>query len=225
PHSSGTPKKFGDEAVYTGEDDRVVRAATTTSSLEAEQESGNIHNTRPTTTLNEPSPQGLGSGSEPRRQDTTLGGADAQTWFDTASKKSHDPPLLEGNTSGSGEDSMEHQVDLMDFVPPTPYDSPLSGGHTLRSNKGRPNINELINLCIQLSNRVLALENSKTAQDLVIQQLKKRVKRLEKALRARTLGMKLFKIGTSRRKGLDKENISKQGRKSDKTKPMFNDSW
>ncbi|GKA35227.1 hypothetical protein Tco_0721718 [Tanacetum coccineum] len=121
--------------------------------------------------------------------------SDAQTWFETASKKSHDPPLSEGNTSGSGEDCMEHQVDLMDFVPPIPHDSPLSGGHTPRSN-----------------------------EDLVIQQLKKRVKRLEKALRARTLGMKLFKIGTPKRKGLDKENVSKQGRKSDKTKPMFNDS-
>ncbi|GJR41562.1 hypothetical protein Tco_1309665 [Tanacetum coccineum] len=100
----------------------------------------------------------------------------------------------------------------------------LMGGHTPGSDEGRPNFNELINLCTQLSNRVLALENSKTAQDLVIQKLKKRVKRLEKALRARTPGMKLFKIGTSRRKGLDKENVSKQGRKSDKTKPMFNDS-
>ncbi|GKC83816.1 hypothetical protein Tco_1139533 [Tanacetum coccineum] len=167
--SSGPPKKVGVEAVYTKEDDRVVRAATTTSSFEAEQES-------------------------------------------------------EGNTSRSGEDSMEHLVDLTDFVPPTPHDSPLSGGHTPRSDEGRPNFNELINLCTQLSNRVLALENSKTAQDLVIQKLKKRVKRLEKALRARTPGMKLFKIGTSRRKGLDKENVSKQGRKSDKTKPMFNDS-
>ncbi|GKB48453.1 hypothetical protein Tco_0899206, partial [Tanacetum coccineum] len=69
--------------------------------------------------------------------------------------------------------------------------------------------------------RVLALENSKTAQDLVIQKLKKRVQILEKALRARTSGMKLFKIGTSRRKGLDKENVSKHGRKSDKTKPVI----
>ncbi|GJS80496.1 hypothetical protein Tco_0730377 [Tanacetum coccineum] len=175
PRSSGPPKKVGDEAVYTGEDDIVVRAATTASSLEAEQESGNIHKTRPTTTLNEPSPQGLGSCSRPRRQDTTLGGADAQTRFETASKKSHDPPLSKDNTFGSGED-------------------------------------------------ILALENSKTAQDLVIQKLKKRVKRLEKALRARTLGMKLFNIGTSRRKGLDNKNVSKQERKSDKTKPMFNDS-
>ncbi|GKE18608.1 hypothetical protein Tco_1426185 [Tanacetum coccineum] len=224
PQSSGPPKKVGDEAVYTGEDERVVRAATTASSLEAEQESGNIHKTQPTATLNEPSPQGLGSGSGPRRQDTILGGADAQTWFETASKKSHDPPLSKDNTSRSGEDIIEYQVDLTDFVPPTPHDSPLSGGHTPGSDEGRPNFNELINLCTQLSNRVLALENSKTAQDLVTQQLKKRVKRLEKALRARTPRMKLFKISTSKRKGLDKENVSKQGRKSDKTKPMFNDS-
>ncbi|GJR84727.1 hypothetical protein Tco_0155512 [Tanacetum coccineum] len=183
PQSSGPPKKVGDEAVYIGEDDIVVRAATTASSFKAEQES-----------------------SGPRRQDTILGGVDAQTRFETTSKKSHDPPLL-----GLPQ-------------PPTPYDLPLSGGHKPRSDEGRPNFNELINLCTQLSNRVLALENSKTAQDLVIQKLKKRVKRLEKALRARTPGMKLFKIGTSRRKGLDKENVSKQGRKSDKTKPMFNDS-
>ncbi|GJT47238.1 hypothetical protein Tco_0955953 [Tanacetum coccineum] len=202
PQSSGPPKKVSDEAVYTGEDDRVVRAATTASSLEAEQERG----------------------SGPMHQDTTLGGVDTQTRFETASKKSHDPPLSEGNTSGSGEDNMEHQVDLKDFVPPTPHDSPLPGGHTPGSDEGRPNFNELINLCTQLSNRVLALENSKTAQDLVIQKLKKRVKRLEKALRERTPGMTLFNIGTSMRKGLDKENVSKQERKSDKTKPMFNHS-
>ncbi|GKG06595.1 hypothetical protein Tco_0329564, partial [Tanacetum coccineum] len=36
--------------------------------------------------------------------------------------------------------------------------------------------------------------------------------------------MKLLKIGTSRRKGLDKENVSKHGRKSDKIKLMFKDS-
>ncbi|GJU30352.1 hypothetical protein Tco_1173941 [Tanacetum coccineum] len=98
PQFSGPLKKLGDEVVYTREDDRVVRAATTASSLEAEQES------------------------------------DAHTRFETASKKSHDPPLSEGNTSGSEEANMEHLVDLMDFVPPTPHDSPLSGGHTPRSD-------------------------------------------------------------------------------------------
>ncbi|GKB83028.1 hypothetical protein Tco_0949923, partial [Tanacetum coccineum] len=198
PQSSGPPKKVGDEAVYTGEDDKVVRATTTTTSLEAEQESG----------------------SGPRCQDTTLGDADAQTRFETASKQSRDPPLSEVNTSGSGEDSMEYQDDLTNFVPPTPHDLPLLGGHTPGSDEGRPNINELMAICTKLSNRVLALETSKTAQDLVIKKLKKKVKRLEKKQRARTSGMKLFKIGTSKRKSLDKENLSKQGRNL-KTRSMI----
>ncbi|GJU67027.1 hypothetical protein Tco_1253286, partial [Tanacetum coccineum] len=127
------------------------------------------------------------------------------------------------NTPGSDEERIEHQ-ELTDNIPPTPYDSPLSGGYTPRSDEGRPDLHELMAICTNLSNRVLALEQSKTAQDLVINKLQKKVKRLEKALRARTPGMKLFKIGTSRRKGLDKENVSKQGKKSDKTKPMFKDS-
>ncbi|GJV64726.1 hypothetical protein Tco_1475554 [Tanacetum coccineum] len=75
----------------------------------------------------------------------------------------------------------------------TPYDSPLPGS---------------------------CLGNIKNAQDLVIKKLKKKVKRLEKKQRARTPGMKLFKIGTSRRKSLDKENVSKQGRNL-KTMSMF----
>ncbi|GKC56166.1 hypothetical protein Tco_1083764 [Tanacetum coccineum] len=132
PQSNGPPKKVGDETVYTGEDDRVVRAATTAASLEAEQES-------------------------------------------------------EVNTFGSREDSLEHQDDLMNFVALTPYDSPLSGGHTPGSDVGRPNINELMTICTKLSNRVLALEHSKTAQDLVIKKLQKKVKRLEKIQRGRNL--------------------------------------
>nr|GEX50972.1 hypothetical protein [Tanacetum cinerariifolium] len=111
------------------------RAATTATSLETKRESSNIHKTRSKITLNEPSPQVTSSGSGPRCQDTTLGDADAQTRFETTSKQFHDPPLLKVNTSGSGEDSMAHHDDLMDFVPPTPYDSPLSGGHTPRSDE------------------------------------------------------------------------------------------
>nr|GEX72561.1 hypothetical protein [Tanacetum cinerariifolium] len=174
------------DAVHTREDDRVVRVATTATSLEAEQESGNINKTQSTTTLNEPSSQGTGLGSGPRCQNTTLGDTDARTRFETASKQSHNPPLSKVNTSGSEEDSMEHQDDLTDFVPPTPHDSPLSGGHTPRSDEVRHN----------------------------------KVKSLEKKQRARTLGMNLFKISISRRKSLEKENVSKQGRNL-KTMPMF----
>ncbi|GKD85413.1 hypothetical protein Tco_1356567, partial [Tanacetum coccineum] len=150
------------------------------------------------------------------RATTTAASLDAAHARDLGAKKPWRVPLLRLGLRG-------HQ-DLTDFVPPTPYDLPLLGGHTHRSNEGRSNINELMAICTNLSNMILALEQSKTAQELVINKLQKKVKRLEKALRERTLGMKLFKIGTSRRKGLDKENVSKQGRKSDKTNPMFKDS-
>nr|GEY98075.1 hypothetical protein [Tanacetum cinerariifolium] len=111
------------------------KAATSATNLKAEQESGNIHKTRSTTTLNEPSPQGTGLGSRPRFQDTTLWDADAQTRFETAYKQSHDLPLSKVNIFGSGEDSMTHHDDLIDFLPPIPYDSPLSRGHTHGSDE------------------------------------------------------------------------------------------
>ncbi|GKB56948.1 hypothetical protein Tco_0913134 [Tanacetum coccineum] len=96
-----------------------------------------------------------------------------------------------GNTLESDEERLE-QDDLTNFVPPTPHDSPLLGGYTHGSDEGRPNINELMAIYANLSNKVLALETSKTAQDLVIK----------------------------KRKSLDKENVSKQGRNL-KTRPMF----
>ncbi|GJU09448.1 hypothetical protein Tco_1131844 [Tanacetum coccineum] len=46
----------GDEAVHKELGDRMERAATTASSLEAEQDSGNINRTQSMATLNEPSP-------------------------------------------------------------------------------------------------------------------------------------------------------------------------
>ncbi|GKF66843.1 hypothetical protein Tco_0193360 [Tanacetum coccineum] len=51
-----------------------------------------------------------------------------QTRPETTSKTSRDLPPSEVNTSGRGEDSVEYHDDLTDFVPSTPYDSPLSGG-------------------------------------------------------------------------------------------------
>ncbi|GKA19356.1 hypothetical protein Tco_0699271, partial [Tanacetum coccineum] len=223
PQSGGPPEKVGDEAVHKELGDRVERAATTAASLDAEQDSGNILKTQSTAIPNVPLSQGIGTGGSPRCQEA-MGGTIAQTRSERVPTPSYDSPLLGGNTPGSDEERLEHQDDLTDFVPPTPHDSPLSGGHTPGSDEGRPNINELMAICTNLSNRVLALETSKTAQDLVINKLKKKVKRLEKKQRARTPGMKLFKIGTSKRKSLDKEYVSKQGRKSDKTKPMFDDS-
>ncbi|GJZ95082.1 hypothetical protein Tco_0667285, partial [Tanacetum coccineum] len=88
------------------EGDSLERAATTASSLEAEQVSGNITKTRSKATLNEPTPQGTGSGSGPRRQDT-MGCTIARTGFKNVSKASYDLPLEGVNTPQSDEDSMQ----------------------------------------------------------------------------------------------------------------------
>ncbi|GKE24710.1 hypothetical protein Tco_1436222 [Tanacetum coccineum] len=55
PQSSGPPEKVGNEAIHKELGNKRERAATTASSLEAEQESGNNNRTQSIATLNEPS--------------------------------------------------------------------------------------------------------------------------------------------------------------------------
>ncbi|GJS71822.1 putative ribonuclease H-like domain-containing protein [Tanacetum coccineum] len=105
--SSGPIPLVADKTVYKEIGDSMERAATTATSLDAEQGSGNINMTQSMATLNEPIPQGTGSGSGPRRQDTILGDKPAQTRFERLYKQSNDPPLSRVNTLGSGEDSMK----------------------------------------------------------------------------------------------------------------------
>ncbi|GKA15552.1 putative ribonuclease H-like domain-containing protein [Tanacetum coccineum] len=66
PQPSGPTDIVVDEAVHKEMGDSLVRVATTASSLEAEQDSGNINKTRSKATLNEPSSPGTSSGSGPR---------------------------------------------------------------------------------------------------------------------------------------------------------------
>ncbi|GJR42451.1 hypothetical protein Tco_1310554, partial [Tanacetum coccineum] len=75
PQPSGPTNIVVDEAVYKELGDNLVRAATTASSLEAEQDSGNITKTQSKATPNESSST-LGGG--PRRQET-MGDTIAQT--------------------------------------------------------------------------------------------------------------------------------------------------
>ncbi|GKG16632.1 hypothetical protein Tco_0361589, partial [Tanacetum coccineum] len=72
-----------------------------------------------------------------------------------------------------------------------------SGVNTLGSGEDNMTLMELMELCTKLSERVLALENIKSAQDLEITNLKKKVKRLEKKKKSRTSQLKrrLFKVG------------------------------
>ncbi|GJX81282.1 hypothetical protein Tco_0329431 [Tanacetum coccineum] len=142
--SSGPTALVADEPVHEERGDSVERAATTATSLDAEQGSGNINKTQSTVIPNDPFPQGTGSGGSLRCQDTILEDRPAQT-------------------------------------------------------------------------RVLNLENIKTAQDLEITNLKKRVKKLKKKKKSRTpqLRRRLFKvrIESFAEKSLgDQEDASKQGR-------------
>nr|GEX69619.1 hypothetical protein [Tanacetum cinerariifolium] len=149
-------ESVADEAVNEEMDDRLVRVATTASSLEAEHQD-------------------------------IMRDAVAQTRSERVSKISNDPLLIRVNTPQSGEDILK--------------------------------LNELMDLCTNLQNMVLALEATKTTQAQEIDSLKRRVKKLEKKQRSRTYKLKrLYKVGLSTRvessddEGLGEEDASKQGR-------------
>ncbi|GJU70492.1 hypothetical protein Tco_1256751 [Tanacetum coccineum] len=106
PQSSGPTEHVANEAIYKELDDSLVRVATTASSLEAEQDSGNIAKTQSKVTPNESSSLGTTSGGGPKRQET-MGDTIAQTRFENVSKHSNDPLLARGNTLRSGKDSLK----------------------------------------------------------------------------------------------------------------------
>ncbi|GKE50161.1 hypothetical protein Tco_1481419, partial [Tanacetum coccineum] len=156
PQPSGPTDNVVDEAVNEEMDDTLERAATTATSLDAEQDRGNINKTQSKATLNEPSSLG-----------TSLG----------------------VNTPQSDEDRLK--------------------------------LYELMEFCTKLQQRVLDLENTKTAQAQEITSLKLRVKKLEKKGGSRTHKLKiLYKVGRSAKvissdeaSLSDQEDTSKQGRK------------
>nr|GEW04482.1 hypothetical protein [Tanacetum cinerariifolium] len=96
----------GNEAVNEEMDDSLERAATTTTSLNAEQDRGNISKTQSKATPNDPNSQGTSSGGGPRCQEA-IGDAVAQTMSERVSKNSNDPLLAKVNTPRSGEDSLK----------------------------------------------------------------------------------------------------------------------
>ncbi|GKE71663.1 hypothetical protein Tco_1529735 [Tanacetum coccineum] len=141
PQPSGPTDNVTDEAVYEEMDDSLERVATTATSLDAEQDRGNINNTQSKATLNEPSSLETSSSSGPGRQDT-MGDTIAHTRFENISKQSND--------------------------------SLLAGVNTPQSDEDRLKLKELMELCTNLQNRVIDLENTKTAQAQEITSLKLR---------------------------------------------------
>ncbi|GJR17212.1 hypothetical protein Tco_0965739 [Tanacetum coccineum] len=109
---------------------------------------------------------------------------------------------------------MADETENVESVPTHSNDPLLSGEERLK-------LNELMELCTNLSQRVLDLENTKTSQAAEITKLKERVKKLERRNKSRTPRLKrLRKVGRTARiessedEGLgDQEDASKQGRK------------
>nr|GEX34435.1 hypothetical protein [Tanacetum cinerariifolium] len=103
---SGSTKHVADEAVYKELDDKLVRVATTASSLEKKQDNGNIDKTQSKETPNEASSLGttLGGGlkCQEAMEDTI-----AQTRFENVSKLSNDSLLARGNTLQSDKDNLK----------------------------------------------------------------------------------------------------------------------
>ncbi|GJU16199.1 hypothetical protein Tco_1144165 [Tanacetum coccineum] len=127
------------------------------------------------------------------------------------------------NTPGSDEERIEHQ-ELTDNIPPTPHDSPLSGGYTPGSDEDKPNLHELMVICTKLSDMVLDLEKEKDAQAMEILKLKNRIKKLERKAKSSIPPPKrrLYKQIDSSNDSLGEENASKQGRNDSNKTEEFN---
>ncbi|GJT87014.1 hypothetical protein Tco_1068731 [Tanacetum coccineum] len=120
---------------------------------------------------------------------------------------------IEVSQSSASTEPMTEKETNEESVPKHSYDPSQSG-------EDRMQLHELMNLCTKLSDRVLALETTKTTQALEIASLKSRVKQLEKKASKRTHKFKrLYRVGSTRRvessndEGLGaQEDASKQGR-------------
>ncbi|GJZ21299.1 hypothetical protein Tco_0558338, partial [Tanacetum coccineum] len=106
-------ENVSDESVNVEMDDSLVRAATTATSLDAEQDRGNINKSQYKATPNKPSSLRTSSGGGPRRQET-MGDTIAQTGFENVSKTSNDSLLAGVNTPRSDEDRLKLN-ELMKF--------------------------------------------------------------------------------------------------------------
>ncbi|GJV44355.1 hypothetical protein Tco_1428891 [Tanacetum coccineum] len=106
---------------------------------------------------------------------------------------------------------MADETENVESVPTHSNDPLLSGEDSLK-------LNELMELCTNLQKKVLDLETTKTIQELEIDSLKRRVKKLEKKQKSRTHKLKrLYKVGLSA-KVISSDNEASLGNQEDASK-------
>ncbi|GJX95359.1 hypothetical protein Tco_0351157 [Tanacetum coccineum] len=146
----------------------------------------------------------------------------------------HIPTIIQPSTSQPQKKQKPRKPKRKDTEDPQPSDPTINvadeaineenvskhSNDPLLSGEDSIKLNELMELCTKLQQRVLDLENTKTTQALEIDNLKRRVKKLEKKDNKRTHKLKrLYKVGLSAKvvsfkdEGLGEEDASKQGRK------------
>nr|GEU89437.1 hypothetical protein [Tanacetum cinerariifolium] len=184
-------KVFANMKRISGGSDSLVRATTTASSIEAEQDNGNIDKTQTKATSNEPSSQGNSSGDGPRHQNT-MTDTSAHSRYERTSKMSSDSLFARVNTPQSDEERLKH-IELMKI-------------YTILQKK-----------VLDLEDD---LKRTKIAQQTKIDGFERRVKKLKKKQRSRPHKLKrLYKVGltamvisSSDDEALDKDDTSKQER-------------
>ncbi|GJX01253.1 hypothetical protein Tco_0185166 [Tanacetum coccineum] len=160
-----------DETVYKEWEDRMKRVATTASSLDAEQDSVTAVKKLTTARHNLVLPVQVNA-AEGKKQ----------------SRRKQKKTIVVPHPSDSTAD-----VPNEESVPTHSNDPLLSGEDILK-------LTDLMDMCTKLSERVLDLEHTKTAQAQEITNLKLRVKKLEKKAGLRTHKFKrLYKVGVTRR--------------------------
>ncbi|GKB58173.1 putative ribonuclease H-like domain-containing protein [Tanacetum coccineum] len=133
------------------------------------------------------------------RATTTATGLDAEhdigNISKTQSKETPNDPSSIGTSSGSGPRRQDTMGDAISYtrsknVSKFSNDPLLARVNTPRSGEDSLQLKELMEFCTKLQQRVLDLENTKTAQAQEITSLKKRVKKLERKKKSRTYGLK-----------------------------------
>ncbi|GJV14967.1 hypothetical protein Tco_1360290 [Tanacetum coccineum] len=179
---SNVLSSVADEAITKEMHDGLGRATTTASSLEAEHGSGNIFKIQTKATPFRPSSPRTSPEGGPWCH-VTMEGSSVQARPERLSNLPNEPPLGEGNTSRSGEGSMQ-LLELMDIC------TKLSGKVTALENE---------------------LTNTKVIHNKALITLTKRVKKLEKNLKLKRRSA-VVDSSKDEEASLHNEDSSKQGR-------------
>nr|GEU76501.1 hypothetical protein [Tanacetum cinerariifolium] len=136
-----------------------------------------------------------------------------QFWATATVKNINEEAQLHAKPSGPTTNVADEALNEKN-VPTQSNDPTISRVNTLGSGEDKLKLNELMELCTKLSERVLNLETTKNAQAKEISRLKKRVKRLEKKKKSSTHELKrLYKVRLSARvESSDQESLEDQRR-------------